>query len=45
MSKHVRKFHPEAANRKVNITAELHADKVPRLSDEHQTGSAVTYKT
>ena len=42
MSKHVRKFHSEAANRKVNDTAELHAHKVPSLSDEHQTGGAVT---
>ena len=42
MSKHVRKFHSEAANRKANDTAELHADKVPGLSDEHQTGGAVT---
>lgn len=42
MSKHVRKFHSEAAKRKANDTAELHADKVPRLSDEHETGGAVT---
>ena len=42
MSKHVRKFHSEAAKRKANDTAKLHADKVPRLSDEHQTGGAMT---
>ena len=42
MSKHVLKFHSEAAKRKANDTAELHADKLPRLSDEHQTGGAVT---
>ena len=42
MSKHVRKSHSGAAKRKANDTAELHADKVPRLSDEHQTGGAVT---
>ena len=42
MSKHVRKFHSEAAKRKANDTAELHADKLPHLSDEHQTGGAVT---
>ena len=42
MKTNVRKFHSEAAKRKANDTAELHADKGPRLSDEHQTGGAVT---
>ena len=42
MSEHVRKFHSEAGKRKANDTAELHADKVPRMSDEHQTGGAVS---
>ena len=43
MSKHPRKFHSEVAKRNANDTVELHADKVPRLSDEHQTGGAVTF--
>ena len=48
MSKHTRKFHSEAAKRKAEESAELvrmkllHADKVPHLSDEHQTGGAVS---
>ena len=42
MKTNVRKFHSEAAKRKASDTAELHTNKVPRLSDEHQTGGAVT---
>ena len=48
LSKHTRKFHSEAAKRKAEESAELvrmkllHADKVPHLSDEHQTGGAVS---
>ena len=48
LSKHTRKFHSEAAKQKAADTAELarleflHADKVPHLSDEHQTGGAVS---
>ena len=48
MSKHVRKFHSEAAKQKAADTAELarlellHVDKVPRLSVESQTGGAVS---
>ena len=46
MLKHVRKFHSEEAKRKAPVNDELerlellHADKVPRLSVEHQTGGA-----
>lgn len=42
------KFHSEAAKRKAEESAELvrmkllNADKVPHLSDEHQTGGAVS---
>ena len=45
---HVKKCHSEAAKRKVEESAELtrlellHASKVPRLSDEQQTGGAVS---
>ena len=48
MVKHVKKFHSEAAKRKAAETDELdrmellHADKVPRLSVDHQTGGAVS---
>ena len=48
LSKHTRKFHSEAAKRKAADTAKLarleflHAEKVPQLSDEHQTGGAVS---
>ena len=48
MVKHVKKFHSETAKRKAAETDELarlkllHADKVPRLSNEHQTGGGVT---
>ena len=42
LSKYTRKFHSELAKREANDTVELHADKVPRLSDEHQTGGVVT---
>lgn len=47
MSKHTQKFHSEAAKRKAADTAELarmealHAEKLPRLSDDHQTGGVV----
>ena len=47
MSKHTRKFHSEAAKRKAADTAELarmealHTEKLPRLSDDHQTGGVV----
>ena len=48
MLKHVRKFHSEEAKRKVSVNDELdrlellHADKVPRLSVENQTGGPVS---
>ena len=48
MTAHVKKFHSEVAKRKTSDTAELarlellHADKIPRLSVERQTGGAVT---
>ena len=48
MVAHVKKFHSEAAKRKAEESAELtrmellHANKVPRLSDEQQTGGAVS---
>ena len=48
MLKHVRKFHSEEAKRRASVNDELerlellHADKVPRLSVEHQTGGAVS---
>ena len=48
MVAHVKKFHSEAAKRKAEESAELtrmellHANKVPRLSVEHQSGGAVT---
>ena len=48
MLKHVRKFHSDEAKQKASVNDELdrlellHADKVPRLSDEHQTGGAVS---
>lgn len=48
MTAHVRKFHSEEAKRKAADTDELarlellHAEKVPRLSVEHQTGGAVS---
>ncbi|CAH3179822.1 unnamed protein product [Porites lobata] len=47
MKAHVRKFHSEAAKRKASVNDELdrlellHADKVPRLNVESQTGGAV----
>jgi len=41
MTAHVRKFHTEVAKRKAADTAELHADKVPRLNIESQTGGIV----
>ena len=48
MLKHVRKFHYDEAKRKASVNHELdrlellHADKVTRLSVEHQTGGAVS---
>ena len=48
MVAHVKKFHSEAAKRKAEESAELtrmellHANKVTRLSVEHQSGGAVT---
>lgn len=48
MTAHVRKFHSEETQRKAADTDELarlellHAEKVPRLSVEHQTGGAVS---
>ena len=48
MVAHVKKFHSEAAKRKAEEDAELfhlellHANKVPRLGNEEQTGGAVT---
>ena len=48
MLKHVRKFHSDEAKQKASVNDELdrlellHADKVTRLSDEHQTGGAVS---
>ena len=48
MVAHVKKFHSEAAKRKAEEDAEifrlelLHANKVPRLGYEEQTGGAVT---
>ena len=42
MTVHVKKFHSEAAKRKAARLELLHADKVPRLSVERQTGGAVT---
>ena len=48
MTAHVKKFHSEAAKRKASELEELsrlellHADKIPRLSADHQTGGAVT---
>ena len=48
MIAHVKKFHSEAAKRKAAETDELarlellRADKVPRLSVEHQTGGPVS---
>ena len=42
MTVHVKKFHSEAAKRKGARLELLHADKVPRLSVERQTGGAVT---
>lgn len=48
MTAHVRKFHSEEAQRKAADTDKLarlellHAEKVPRLSVEHQTGGAVS---
>ena len=48
MVAHVKKFHSEATKRKAEESAELtrmellHANKVPRLSVEHQSGGAVT---
>lgn len=48
MLRHVKKFHSEAAKRKAKESAELlrlellHADKVTRLSEDSQTGGAVT---
>ena len=47
MKAHVRKFHSEAAKGKASVNDELdrlellHADKVPRLNVESQTGGAV----
>ena len=51
MLKHVRKFHSEEAKRRASVNDELerlellHADKVPRLSVEHQTGGAVSTRS
>lgn len=48
MTAHVKKFHSETAKRKAADTDELarlellHANKVPRLNVEHQTGGAVS---
>ena len=48
MVAYVKKFHSEAAKRKAEEDAELfrlellHANKVPRLGNEEQTGGAVT---
>ena len=48
MLRHVRKFHSEAAKRRAEESAELsklellHADKVPRLSEDSQIGGAVS---
>ena len=48
MLRHVKKFHSEAAKRKAEESAELtrlellHASKVPHLSEDSQTGGAVS---
>ena len=48
MLRHVRRFHSQEAKRKAEANAELarmallHANKVPRLTDDSQTGGAVT---
>ena len=48
MIAHVKKYHSEAAKRKAEESAELsklellHASKAPRLTNENQTGGAVT---